>query len=179
MKASVYIATSLDGFIAREDGDIDWLGETTGEDGEDYGYKKFMDTVDVQVMGRNTYETVLSFAEWPYGDNHVVVLSSRPIDIPESMAKSVEAMSCSAAELVERLEKSGAKHLYIDGGKTIQSFLDAGLIQRLIITRIPVLIGRGIPLFGPTQTDIKLRHIETRSFPDGLTQSEYEVVLES
>jgi dihydrofolate reductase len=176
MKSTVFIATSLDGFIARPNGDIDWLGEPPEEGGEDYGYKKLMDTVDFLVMGRNTFEKVLTFGGWPYGPKPVVVLSSHPLDIPEGVSTPVEAMSCSPAELVDRLSARGAKHLYIDGGKTIQRFLDAGLIQRLIITRIPVLIGSGIPLFGPLERDIKLRHIETRAFPGGLEQSEYEVV---
>lgn len=175
MKTSVYIATSLDGFIARPSGEIDWLGEPPVEGGEDYGYKEFMDTVDVLVMGRNTYEKVLAFDGWPYGTKPVVVLSTRSPRIPERIAKSVETMSCSPAELVDRLSKRKAKHLYIDGGKTIQNFLEAGLIQRLIITRIPILIGNGISLFGPLQRDIKLRHLETRVFSDGLEQSEYEV----
>lgn len=174
---SVYIATSLDGFIARENGDIDWLsgGDSDGSD-EDYGYKEFMDTVDVLVMGRNTYEKVLTFNEWPYGNKPVVVLSSGSVNIPERIAQSVESMSCSPAELVSQLSERGARHLYVDGGKTIQGFLDAGLIQQLIITRIPILIGRGIPLFGPLKRDIKLRHIETRQFASGLVQSKYEVI---
>lgn len=176
MKASVNIATSLDGFIARENGELDWLPSGgSGEGSEDYGYKAFVDTVDVLVMGRNTYEKVLTFDSWPYGKKPVVVLSHRPLDIPKSIAQSVESMSCTPAELISRLAARGAKHLYIDGGKTIQGFLNAGLIQRLIITRIPVLIGSGISLFGPLQRDIKLRHIETRSFSAGLVQSEYEV----
>ncbi|OGF55731.1 MAG: deaminase [Candidatus Fraserbacteria bacterium RBG_16_55_9] len=178
MKAFVYIATSLDGFIARENGEIDWLpGGGSEEGGEDYGYKEFMDTVDVLVMGRNTYEKVLTFGEWPYGNKPVVVLSSRSLSIPKQIAQSVEAMSCSPAELVSQLSERGARHLYIDGSKTIQGFLDAGLIQRLVITRIPILIGRGIPLFGPLVRDIKLRHIKTRQFSSGLVQSEYEVLV--
>ena len=176
MKASVYIATSLDGFIARSNGDLDWLGKSSEEGEEDYGYKEFMDTVDVLVMGRNTYDKVLTFGQWPYGSKPVVVLSSRSLRIPGRIAECVETMSCAPAELVGRLAKRGAKHLYVDGGRTIQSFLDAGLIQRLIITRIPVLIGSGISLFGPIQRDIKLRHIETRRFSGGLEQSVYEVV---
>ena len=176
MKGSVFIATSLDGFIARENGDVDWLEDTGEESGEDYGYKEFMGTVDVLVMGRNTYEKVLAFGQWPYGDQPVVVLTNRSLDIPEHIAKSVETMSCLPEELVKHLSKRGAKHLYIDGGKTIQGFLSARLIQRLIITRIPVLIGTGIPLFGPLFRDIKLRHIETRQYPSGLVQSEYEVL---
>lgn len=176
MKATVYIATSLDGFIARANGDIDWLDTAAQAEGEDYGYKAFMDTVDVLVMGRKTYEKVLSFDGWPYGTKPVVVLSHRSLRIAEGVPKCVETMSCSPAELIDRLSERGAKHLYIDGGKTIQGFLDAGLIQRLIITRIPVLIGSGIPLFGPLQRDITLRHVETRTFSDGIAQSEYEVV---
>lgn len=176
MKASVYIATSLDGFIAREDGSLDWLPPGgSGEGGEDYGYKAFMATVDVLVMGRNTYEKVLTFGDWPYGPKPVVVLSSRSLTIPAHIARSVEPMSCTPAGVISRLAARGAKHLYVDGGKTIQGFLSAGLINRLIITRIPVLIGGGVPLFGPLQRDINLRHIETRQFSGGLVQSEYEV----
>jgi dihydrofolate reductase len=173
MKASVYIAASLDGFIARPDGDIDWLGEPS-KDGEDYGYEKFMDTVDFLVMGRNTYEKVLSFGQWPY-TKPVVVLTSRPLDIPDDIASKVETMSGSPSDIVDELSKREAEHLYIDGGKTIQNFLVANLIQRIIITRIPILLGDGIPLFGPLQQDIKLRHIETRAFADGNVQCEYEV----
>lgn len=175
MKASIYIATTIDGFIARTNGELDWLGEPPYEDGEDYGYKKFMDSVDVLVMGRNTFEMVLSFGEWPYGSKPVIVLSSRALKIPEHIAKHVESMSLSPLEMVNLLTKRGARHIYVDGGKTIQGFLDAGLIQRLILTRIPVLIGKGIPLFGPLKYDIKLKHIETQVFLDGLVQSEYEV----
>ena len=173
MKSTVFIATSLDGFIARQDGDIDWLGEPS-KDGEDYGYQKLMDTVDFLVMGRNTYEKVRSFGQWPYS-KPVVVLTSRPLDIPERLAKSVETMSGSPVEVVDELSKRGAEHLYVDGGKTIQDFLNANLIQRIIITRIPILLGRGIPLFGPLNQDIKLRHVETRAFADGNVQCEYEV----
>lgn len=185
MEATVYIGTSLDGFIARENGDIDWLtdGSDQGTDeakptdsAEDYGYEEFFATVDALVMGRGTYDKVLTFGEWPYGDKPVIVLTSRPLDRPTQVPGTVESMSCSPAECVARLEARGMRHLYVDGGKTIQSFLRAGLITRLIITRLPVLIGRGIPLFGPLDRDVKLRHVTTRSFPNGFVQSEYEVV---
>jgi len=177
LKASAYIATSLDGFIARENGDIDWL-PVPGSDGsgEDYGYKEFMDTVDVLVMGRNTFEKVPTFPEWPYGNKPVIILSHRPVNIPKHLARSVEAMSCSPHELARRLSERGASHIYVDGGKTIREFLEEGLIRQLIITRIPILIGSGIPLFGPLKRDIRLRHIETRRFADGLVQSRYEVM---
>ena len=176
IKTSVYVAASLDGFIARENGDIDWLDESGEECGEDYGYKKFIDTIDYMVMGRTTFEKALIFSEWPYGAKPVVVLSSYSLHIPERLAKSVETMSCPPDEVITRLAKRGAKHLYIDGGRTIQEFLAAGLINRLIITRIPLLIGKGIPLFGPLSHDVKLRHIQTRQFPSGFVQSEYEIL---
>lgn len=180
MKVSVYIATSLDGFIAREDGGLDWLpGAQEGDGdsgGEDYGYHEFMDSVDILVMGRNTYETVLGFGQWPYGDKQVVVLSSGQVDIPDDLAATVESRSCSPAELVKGLSESGAKHLYVDGGKTIQGFLNAGLISEIIITQVTVLIGSGIPLFGPLSGDKQLALIESRSFDNGFVQSKYRVI---
>ena len=178
MKASVFIATSVDGFIARPNGDVDWLPNGGNEDGEeDYGYQEFMESVDVLVMGRNTYELVLTFGSWPYGEKPVVVLSSRrQLNIPEHIAGTVESMSAPPREVVRRLAERGAKHLYIDGGKTIQGFLAEGLIQQLIITRVPILIGSGIPLFGSIPQDIKLQHIATRTFESGLVQTRYEVV---
>ncbi len=180
MKASVYIATSLDGFIAREDGSLDWLpgsdGSSADGDGEDFGYNAFMESIDVLVMGRNTYETVLSFGQWPYGNKRVVVLSRTLTEVSPDLPDTVAISSLSPAELMKELEKTGAKHLYIDGGKTIQSFLNAGLIQEILITRIPVLIGSGIPLFGPLSNDIRLQHVETNSFANGFVMSKYRVV---
>lgn len=177
MNATVFIATSLDGFIAREDCDIEWLTSGgSGGGGEDYGFQSFFDSVDVLVLGRDTYEVVRGFGEWPYGTKPVVVLTGRPLEIPEAIAGTVEAMFGSPREIVRRLADRGAEHLYIDGGKTVQAFLAAGLVERLIISRIPILIGSGIPLFGPLPGDIHLRHVETRSFASGLVQSEYEVL---
>jgi len=124
LKSSVFIATSLDGFIARENGDVDWLsGGDIEESSEDYGFHKFLDSVDILVMGRSTFEFVVSSGEWIYGNRQIVVLSSRPVQIPGDLAEKVEAQSCSPTELVKLLSNRGARHLYIDGGKTIQSFL--------------------------------------------------------
>ena len=185
MKISVYIATSLDGFIAREDGALDWLPGTDGTEAglekpdgsrEDYGYQALMDSVDVLVMGRHSYEMVLSFGDWPYGDKRVVVLSHQAIPIPPTIADTVSASSASPQEVVTQLQQEGLQHIYVDGGKTIQGFLRAGLIQELIITRIPVLIGQGIPLFGPLVQDIKLEHLNTQAYANGLVQSHYRVV---
>lgn len=181
MKASVFIATSLDGFIARENGDIDWL-EGSGDqpkpnaDQEDYGYESFMESVDVLVLGRISYEKVLSFGEWPYGKKRVIVLSSTLTVLSDDTPETVELRNCSPAELSSELQDSGEENLYIDGGKTIQGFLEAGLIDEIIITKIPVLIGSGIPLFGSLRNDKKLRHLDTISFKNGFVQSRYEVV---
>lgn len=174
MDATVFVGTSLDGYIARENGDIDWLPHEEGGE-EDYGFRAFFESVDALVMGRNTYELVRTFGDWPYGSKRVIVLTSRSLDIAAALAPTVEVMSGSPQEILDRLAARGARHLYIDGGKTVQDFLAAGLIRRLIITRIPILIGRGIPLFGPVPHDIRLRHIETRTYPNGLVQSEYDV----
>jgi dihydrofolate reductase len=177
LKASVYIATSLDGFIARENGELDWLsaGENDGSR-EDYGFHVFLNSVDTLVMGRKTFELVQSSGMWPYGTKRVIVLSSKPVEIPSDLDKTVEAQSCSPIELVKLLSERGVKHLYVDGGQTIQSFLNAGLIQQIIITRIPVLIGEGIRLFGALNKDVKQQHIETNSFENGFVQSKYEVI---
>lgn len=172
MKASVFIGTSLDGYIARRDGRLDWL--PAGQ-GDDYGYQAFIETVDVIVMGRHTYETVLGFGEWPY-DRPVRVLTSRPLVVPEHLTNRVDVMSGEPHEIVERLAANGAQHLYVDGGQTITRFLAAGQITDLVVSRVPVLIGSGIPLFGHIDHDIRVRHLETRTFPSGLVQSRYEVV---
>lgn len=174
MEATVFVGTSLDGFIARENGEIDWLPGFEG--GEDYGYQAFFDSVDFLVMGRNTYELVRTFDPWPYGSKPVIVLTRRPLEIPESLAGTVERMSAPPAEVVRTLAARGARNLYVDGGKTIQAFLAEGLIQRLIISRVPVLIGSGIPLFGSLPSDVPLQHIATRSYSTGVVQSEYEVI---
>jgi dihydrofolate reductase len=179
MKISVYIATSLDGFIAREDGDIEWLhnsGHGEMDEGEDFGYEKFMSTVDALVMGRKTYEKVLSFGgDWPYGKNPVFVLSTSGVKIPDAISETVSSLSGSPQKIVKQLEKLGYQHIYLDGGLTIQKFLEAGLVDEITITKIPVFIGNGIPLFGPLSKDIKLKHVQTEAFNNGFAQSRYEI----
>lgn len=171
MIASVFVGASVDGFIARADGALDFLPQ----DAEPHGYDEFMAEVDTIVIGRKTFETVLGFESWPYGRKRVVVLSNRPIDLSAVRGGVVEQMAGPPADVVARLAASGARHLYVDGGLTIQGFLRAGLIQRLIVTRVPVLIGEGIPLFGAVPHDVRLRHVATRHFPSGLVQSEYRI----
>jgi dihydrofolate reductase len=170
MTVSVFVGTSVDGFIARPNGAFDFLPEEP----EPHGYDEFFASVDALVIGRKTFETVLAFDAWPYGDKRVVVLSSRPLDL--SAARGVvEQMAGAPAEIVSRLDATGAHHLYVDGGATIQRFLRAGLVQRIIITRVPVLIGEGVSLFGTIPHDVRLEHVATRQYPSGLVQSEYRI----
>ena len=171
MNTSVFVGTSLDGFIARANGGLDFLPPGGGEP---HGYDEFMATVDALVIGRNTYETVLAFDEWPYGGKPVFVLSTRPIAQAPPGAV-VEHLKGEPAGIVVDLAARGVRHAYVDGGITVQRFLRAGLIDRLIITRVPVLIGEGIPLFGSLPKDVPLRHVATRQFASGLVQSEYRV----
>jgi len=173
MKASVFVGASVDGFIARLNGDLDWLPH----DPEPHGYDEFIASVDTIVMGRKTFEIVLGFGTWPYGKKLVVVLSRQRVDVSPAVARGglVEQMGGSPTDIVSHLAARGAQHAYVDGGITIQRFLRAGAVNRLIITRVPVLIGEGIPLFGTVPKDIPLRHVATRSYPSGLVQSEYEV----
>ncbi len=171
----VFIATSLDGFIARGNGDIDWLpGLDT--DGGDYGYGAFMESVDGIVMGRGSFEKVAGFDEWPYPKP--VVVMSRSLaegDLPVALAGKVRISDLAPRELMRELGSLGWRAAYIDGGKVIQSFLRAGLIGDMTITRIPTLIGDGIPLFGMLEKDIALAHQETTAYPSGLVQSRYVV----
>ena len=171
MKASVFVGTSLDGFIARPNGAFDFL-DAGGN--EPHGYDEFIASVDALVIGRHTFDTVLGFGGWAYATKPVFVLSTRPLP-PVPQGAVVERMAGDPSAIVAQLDARGVRHAYVDGGITIQRFLRAGLIQRLIITRVPVLIGAGIPLFGTLPHDIALRHIETRQYRGGLVQSEYEV----
>lgn len=173
MRTSVFVGTSLDGFIARRNGQYDFLDI---EGIEPHGYDEFIATVDALVIGRKTFETVLAFSEWPYGNRQVVVLSSHPLDFSRARGTRVEQMSGAPEEIVSRLSARGFQHVYVDGGVTVQGFLRAGLIDRLTVTRVPVLIGDGIPLFGSLGRDVRLRHIATQTYPSGMVKSEYELV---
>jgi len=177
MKASVYVGTSLDGFIARRDGSIDWLNEAQGlvPEGEDCGYKAFMDTVDTLIMGRKTFEQVLTFGPWHYGDTPVVVLSHNPVTIPSHLPDTVSHSSESPRALLDRLSSQGVKHVYVDGGNTIQGFLAESLIDEITMTTVPVALGDGIPLFGPMEKDLKLTHVSTIPYDFGFVQTTYQI----
>ncbi len=178
LHAAAFIATSLDGFIARPDGALDWLtGATTSAD--DHGYAAFMATIDTLVLGRHTYETVLGFGgDWPYVGKRVVVLSRTlaATDLPAALVGQIELHPGPIAALLSHLDASGSRWLYVDGGQVIQAFLAADRLDELIVTRIPVLIGAGIPLFGEPGRDIRLDHVQTTAFESGFVQSRYRVV---
>ena len=177
-ECALFVGVSLDGFIARPKGELDWLMGEGGGDSAEYGYNEFIAGIDAIVMGRRTFEKVLTFDKWYYGHKRVVVLSTRPLDLSVARARGgvVELMAGPPAEIVANLGASGARRLYVGGGITIQQFLRAGLIHRLIISRLPVLIGEGIPLFGSLPRDIRLSHIATRTYPGGMVQSEYRIL---
>jgi dihydrofolate reductase len=172
-RVSVYIATSLDGFIARTDGGLDWLEAQPAPAGEDFGYAAFFATVDALVMGRSTFDQVLRFDAWPYADRLVCVLTSRPLELPAGFAGRVRAVSGSPRELLASLGAAGVRHVYLDGGVTIQQFLAERLVDELTVTRLPVLLGSGRPLFGRLPSDLPLRHLGTRAFANGYVQSRY------
>lgn len=178
IKCSVFIATSLDGFIARLNGELDWLDAANAQvpPDQDCGYAEFFSSIDTLVMGRHTFEVVQSFGEWPYRTTPVVVLSRSMSQLPAYIPPTVSLSSEPPQVLVDRLAQAGRQHLYVDGGMTIQRFLMAGLIDELMITRIPVLLGTGKSLFGPLPADVRLNHIYTNVFDFGFVQSKYCVV---
>lgn len=174
--AHVFIATSLDGFIARPDGAIDWL-ENANAAGEDHGYDAFMAGIDGIFMGRNTFEVALGFDPWPYRQPLIVLSSSlQNSDLPRHLAGQVR-IARSVSDAIAQSQRLGWARGYVDGGATIRAFMAQGLVQDMIITTIPVLLGQGLPLFGPLGADMHFRHVSTRSFPSGLVQSRYEVMV--
>lgn len=175
----VFIATSLDGFVARKSGELDWLmkQETTGED---HGYDAFMASVDGLVMGRGSFETVLTFDAWPY-EKPVVVMSHTLTqdDVPAEIANRVTLTRLDPAGVMKMLDGQGWRRVYVDGGKVVQSFLREGLITDMALTRIPILLGAGIPLFGDLDRDVDCEHLDTKTFPSGLVTSRYRIANEA
>jgi len=172
MKVSVYIASSLDGYIAGTKGEIEWLHDPAyALPGEDFGYSDFMQSFDVIAMGKNTFEKVLEFSEWPFAGKRVVVLSRSLAALPAGV--SAELSHEPPAALVARLRADGAGRVYVDGGRLISSFLAAGLVTDLTLTRIPVLFGEGLPLFSSLPGRLQLKHFSTRSWSNSFVQSCY------
>lgn len=170
MRASVFCAASLDGFLAGADDSLDWLDPYV----EAHGYDEFMATVDAIVIGRRTFDVVLGFGGWFY-TKPVFVLSTtlKSLSLPKGAV--CELMAAEPQAVVSELERRGFQHIYVDGGVVIQGFLRAGLIDDIILTRIPILLGGGIPLFGALPARVQLKHVATRSYPSGMVQSEYAI----
>lgn len=172
MANHIYIATSLDGYIAQADGGLDWLEEIPNPDGSDWGWAEFIAGIDAIVMGRKTFEKVLTFPEWPYS-LPVFVLSTSLTAIPEGFAGGVELFDLTPVEVVRTLKRRGHQNLYIDGGRTIQGFLEHDLIDTLTITRVPILLGSGIPLFENHHTPLDFDHVSTQIYNNHLVKSRY------
>ncbi len=173
----VYIATSLDGFIAASDGGLDWLNEIPNPENNDFGYAEFMSGIDAVVMGRKTFEQVLTFDFWPY-DKPIFVPSRSKVSVPMELENKAETVIGNPKELVDQLKELGHQNLYIDGGITIQGFLEEDLIDEMIITRVPILLGSGIPLFGKLTRRLHFSHERTEVLNEILVKSYYKRVRE-
>lgn len=167
-QVSVYLGVSLDQFIARADGSIDWL-EHPGTAGEDYGYEPFFATIDALVMGRATYDTVLGFGTWPYAGKRLVVVSHRPFEPKHGEERHEGAL----APLMDRLGDEGVRRVYLDGGALVQQALAEGLVDDLTLTIVPVTLGTGRRLFGDTTPERTWTFAGSQSWPSGLTQLRY------
>jgi len=169
-KISIYIATSIDGYIAREDGSLDWLDRIDGQ-GSDYGFNDFFGSIDALVLGKNTYEKVMTFPKWPYSGKRVIVLSKSLTSVmPEA-----ELFSGNASDLAAKLHTDGIQHVWIDGGLTISHFLQSGLVDKMTLTIIPVILGSGIPLFNPLSSEILCKLSSSQGYPSGLVQLTYDI----
>jgi dihydrofolate reductase len=176
MKNIIYIAVSLDGYIASEDGGIEWLMDIPNPDGSDYGFGEFMEAIDAVVMGRNTFEQVLTFGQWPYNKT-VFVLSNSLKTIPVELQGKVEILRGDPNTIVDQLNSRDYNNLYIDGGKTIQKFLQHNLIDELIISTIPILLGKGIPLFKKIENEQKYEHVKTEVYQNTIVKSHYRKII--
>lgn len=169
----IFIATSMDGFIADKNGNIDWLNIVPNPDNDDMGYDQFMNGIDAIVMGRNTYEKVLSFGiDWPY-TKPVYVLSSTLNTIPKNLEDKVYLNSDSVEELSSKLQKLGYSSVYVDGGGVIQQYLEAGLVDELTITTIPLLLGDGIPLFRSLKHPLHFECVSSKIYLGKISQNYY------
>lgn len=173
-KISVFVATSVDGFIASEDGDVSWLESFDSmEDGEDGGYAAFFSEIDLMVMGRATFEKVMSFDTWLYGEKPIWVVSRTLSSLPEGFHGNVKIINASPGEILKSAKTQGFEYIYLDGGKLIQSFLEESLVDELTITRVPILLGKGIPLFGLLEKELRLELIKVTSWKNGFISEKY------
>ena len=174
MRTTVYVGTSLDGFIARPNGDLDWLDNSENHNREVLdSYNAFMSKIDAVVIGRGTFEKVLTFPSWPY-EKKVFVLSTSLRQLPDAAREKAAVLSMKPGEVLRYLSNQRFSNIYVDGGKVIQAFLKEDCIDELVITRIPVLLGSGIPLFGDLDKDLRFKHVRTQVYSNGLVRSHYE-----
>lgn len=182
MKCSSFIATSVDGYIAKTDGSTEWLHTSGNLDADmgnqtDMGFYDYLQTVDCLIMGRKTMEVIanmnLSEEQWPYGNMPIIVLSNSISEAPSNLAGKISFFSGDLKDLLARLEEDGCNHAYIDGGTTIQQFIDAGLMDEMTIARVPILLGDGIPLFGRSGREVRLTNAETTAYPNDFVQVKY------
>lgn len=186
MQCSVFIATSLDGFIATPDGGVAWLDQAGNSNvdmgNEDMGFSALMESVDCLIMGRRCMEVVASFnltdEQWPYGDTRIITLSNSLIEVPDSLKGRVELMSGSVSDLMDTLTAQGHKHAYVDGGALISSFINLKLITHMTITKAPVILGEGIPLFQNIQHPVKFKNAHVQAYANDFIQERYEVNYE-
>ncbi|WP_394211294.1 dihydrofolate reductase family protein [Enterovibrio calviensis] len=172
----VYIATSLDGYIADKNGGIEWLHSIPNPEGLDFGWAEFMQGIDALVMGRNTFETVCGFGiDWPYS-KPVFVISHTLKCIPKAYEDKVFLVSGDIKEIVTNLNEQGYKTLYIDGGKTVQSFVEQDLIDELIVTQIPTLLGGGAPLFGLLEQPQQYTLVKSEVLLNAMVKNHYRRV---
>ena len=172
MSNIVYIAASIDGYIATPDGGVEWLNEIPNPDQSDFGWSEFILGIDAILMGRNTFEKVLTFGDWPY-QKPVFVLTTSLNKLPETLSGKAEIITGRIQEVITKLNQQGYINIYVDGGKLIQSFLAEDLIDELIITRIPIILGKGIPLFRELEQSLNFFHKKTEIFNDSLVKSHY------
>jgi dihydrofolate reductase len=173
-KNSVFIATSLDGYIADKNGGIDWLHAIPNPNNEDMGYEKFTSQIDALVKGRTTFETVCGFdCDWPY-QKPVFVLSNTLKEIPESHKGNAFLVKGSLTKVLEQIHQKGHHRLYIDGGTTVQGFLKEDLIDEMIITTIPILLGGGFPLFKELPKPLEFELVASNTFLNQITQNYYQ-----
>jgi dihydrofolate reductase len=177
MKINVFIANSLDGFIAEENGGIEWLSNLSSLEESDFGFKSFYDSIDAILMGRNTFQTIQSFTDYPYPNKKLYVLSTTLKKEDLNPKYSQELIEGNPSEIKELIQKKGHENIYLDGGITIQNFLKEGLVDTLIVSIVPILLGKGIKLFGEISKTIPLKHIETRVFSNGLVQNSYKCIF--
>ena len=172
-KISVYIAISIDGYIARSDGNLDWLDRVGGFD-EDYGFQTLLDSIDAVILGRKTYEAAATVPDWPYKGKRIVILSNTL----KTVREGAEIFRGDITQLLSQLNSDGIKHIWIDGGLTISKFLNLQMVDSMTLSVIPVILGAGIPLYHAIDKELSCSLVSSQSYPSGLVQLKYEILQE-